>query len=194
MEPGPTVPLPPSVEEVVDRTTNSITLVISTRRDADNHLHRSTTSDGDYVLVASNLGGERHLDDGLQPSTTYFYRMQACNDIGCSDLSRGAIGGITEAEGTVSVPSVPRNVEGHKVDRFWEPDDAAVTWDAVDGATYYEVYQGSNLEVVVSAPLTRYTDTEPNQFRGGGLAVSSYSVKACNKAGCSDFSASAVVR
>ena len=66
------------------------------------------------------------------------------------------------------------------------PDDAGLTWDAVEGATYYEVYQDADLDAEVSAPLTSYRDYSPNEFLG--FDTTSYKVRACNKAGCSPFS------
>ena len=64
-----------------------------------------------------------------------------------------------------------------------------MTWSVADGATYYEVYQGSSKYAEVEAPKTSYTDTEPMRGLFGGLLATRYAVKACNEVGCSDFSA-----
>ena len=78
-------------------------------------------------------------------------------------------------------------------------DDAKIIWEEVDGATYYQVYQsdsrgrGEKLDAEVSAPETSYYDLHPESF-WLRFEATSYRVKACNKAGCSEFSERVVVR
>ena len=86
-------------------------------------------------------------------------------------------------------------------------DEARVTWGKVDGATYYEVYQLGdnsgllppmeiewvNLDAVVSAPRTRYYDNSPRSH-GWQFISTTYTVKACNKAGCSAHSEESTAR
>ena len=49
-------------------------------------------------------------------------------------------------------------------------DTAELTWDKVDGATYYQVYQSDRgneeLDAEVSAPGTSYRDRSPNSILG----------------------------
>jgi len=171
---------------VVGRTSSSLTVMwhryVDTHRDAHFELQRSTSLDSGYSLVASNLTGNEHQDGGLSPNTTYYYKIRSCNEVGCS-LFSDAKGGITESDGPVDIPSSPTGIQGRKVDVSFATDYAIVTWDAVQGATYYEVYKNSRHDKDISAPQTRYEDHESSLFFGfrGGT----YTVKACNKAGCS---------
>ena len=171
---------------VVDRTSNSLTVrwyrYVGTHEGAHFELQRSTSPDSGYSLVASNLAGSEHQDDGLSPNTTYYYRIRGCSDDGCSPFS-DAKGGITESDGPVDIPSSPTGIQGRKVDVSFGTDYAIVTWNAVQGATYYQVYKNSRHDRNISAPQTRYEDHEASflfGFRGG-----TYTVRACNKTGCS---------
>ena len=153
-------------------------------------LSRSLSRESGFTLLQSRSTDSRLVDQELEPSTIYYYRILGCNDYGCSDPSQ--TGGLTESDGTVDIPSTPTGVQGDKVRRLFWPDDARVSWNMVEGATYYKVYQGSKLEVEVSAPQVRYYDGSPNRIFGA-LASTSYKVQACNKAGCSPFSESVTV-
>ena len=153
-------------------------------------LSRSLSRESGFTLLQSRSTDSSLVDQELEPSTIYYYRILGCNDYGCSDPSQ--TGGLTESDGTVDIPSTPTGVQGDKVRRLFWPDDARVSWNMVEGATYYKVYQGSKLEVEVSAPQVSYYDGSPNRIFGA-LASTSYKVQACNKAGCSPFSESVTV-
>ena len=140
----------------------------------------------------------RYRDDGLQPSAVYHYKVRACNARGCSRSSEEGAG-TTEAVGTVDVPSAPTGIQGKRTGEltFGGSEIPEVIWNAVGGATYYEVYElhadlldsQLNLDAEVSAPHISYTDPEPDHqdFSYGAT----YRVSACNKAGCSALSESA---
>ena len=168
-------------------------------------LHRSFSPRSGYTSVAAGLTDSRHVDQGLEPNTVYYYRVSACTDFKCSDLS-DQTGGVTEAAGPVDAPSSPTGFRGEKVDVSGWTDDARVAWNAVAGATHYEVYQDSlappasrsyRLDAEISAPQTRYYDGSPNEQNlifGWVFVTTNYKVRACNKAGCSDFSAEVTIR
>jgi hypothetical protein len=97
-----------------------------------------------------------------------------------------AVGGGTQPPPPPSPPgSAPGNVMASD-DAF--TDRVAVSWNAVSGATYYEVYRstamGNNGSRIASPTGTSYNDTGAN----AGTTYY-YSAKACNTAGCSGFSA-----
>ena len=120
-------------------------------------LRRSSPQDPaatDTVTIEPPAGG-KHRDVGLQPDTVYFYELSVCSETGCSEPGQGA--GLTEAAGPVDTPSVP-SIRGEKIDVSLGTDTARVIWDEVEGATYYQVYQGENLDAEVSAPATSYRD------------------------------------
>ena len=158
-----------------------------------------------YAPTGSSPNHTRYVDKGLQPSAIYYYRVKGCNDSGCYDGS-GQAGGLTEAQGPVDPPATPTGFRAEKVDRKEAPDDARVFWNAMEGATYYELWQGPEtsgpfkLDLTVSAPLLPcgleqsdvnsfcHYDGSPN--RGGfgiEFSTTSYKARACNKAGCSPF-------
>ena len=103
-------------------------------------LSRSATDIGNYQVINSIVAGGHYVDSGLEPETTYFYMARACDSSECSHLSRH-VGGITEAEGAVDIPSIPQGLVGEKVVRSLRSDDARIWWNPVPGATYYQIYQ-----------------------------------------------------
>ena len=146
--------------------------------------------------VAARPDGSAFVDTGLQPRTIYYYRVAACTDYGCSEGSERRAAGLTESDGPVEIPSTPTRFRGEKIVIDWEPDNARVTWNAVDGATYYELWIGSDPShpfdrwKAISAPLEDQTySSAPNRDFFGGYSLTSWKVRACNKAGCSPFSA-----
>ena len=158
-----------------------------------------------YTPLDSSPAHSQYVDKGLQPSAIYYYRVATCNDNGCSnddDLAAGivvgnAAAGLTESNGPVDVPYAP-TLQGEKIvisiTRI-SPDDATVTWNTVEGATYYELWKGSvpsllfELAEEISAPLESQSFVTPtNRGTFGAFSVTSWKVRACNKAGCSAFS------
>ena len=87
---------------------------------------------------------------------------------------------------TSSVPAIPTGLWVAKVDIPFAPDDIDVHWNAVAGATWYELWYHDGVQWQLKATTTRsaYRDESPSL-----LFADSYSVKACNNVGCSAFSA-----
>ena len=179
--------------EVVGRTSSTAELRIAVQNADGAVLYRSDDGEsGTYQLVASDVVTDGFVDRGLNPNTTYYYRAQAFNGCGRSDLAEGAVGVITEADGPVDVPPTPTGIAGLKFDVRMGSDDGGCAWQESPGATFYQVFQGSNLDAEVSAPRTDYRDYSPNTFLGG-FSETTYKVRACNKAGCSDFTETVTV-
>ena len=189
-------PLGASVS-VVGRDRSSLTVRLRSRWAEHVELYRSTAPDGPYSLVdgAVATNGQNdfvHVDGGLSSDATYYYRIKACTDAGCSDDSPPA-GGRTEASGAVAIPPTATGIWGTKVDVSFRTDDAEIGWDEVPGATYYRVYQEGEREAEVPAPRTSYYDADPNSFYFQ-FSATAYQVLACNMAGCSPSAAAVVVR
>ncbi len=106
-----------------------------------------------------------------------------------------------------TTPATPTELKGKKITLSNNPDDAAVTWHEVDGATSYEVWIGSGPssefrlgQEVRGFGLYRdngYEDawndyvsahTPVNRGAWGEYSTTSWQVRACNMAGCSSFS------
>jgi len=182
---------------VVDRDHSSLTLNLRSRWAERVELYRSTAPDGPYSLVDGAVAtkGQNdlvHFDDGLSADATYYYRIKACTDAGCTDHSPPAAG-RTEASGPVAIPPPATGIRGTKVEVPLGTDEAEIGWDDVPGATYYRVYQEGMREAEVAAPRTSYYDAHPNS-RVFEFVPTPYQVLACNKAGCSSSAASIVVR
>ena len=158
-----------------------------------------------YVPTGSSPDHFQYVDKGLQASTIYYHRVKACNESGCSEES-GESAGLTEGQGPVDPPSTPTGFHAEKVAKREAGDDARVFWVPVEGATYYEIWQGSNpsrpfaIDKEISAPRLPtcggqgdfsgacYYDRFPNRSDFGfSFSTTSYRVRACNKAGCSAF-------
>ena len=181
-------PMAPRIT-IVDRSDNSLTLKVSTSG-VESHFaasRRNDTHSGTWTdFVTSDVDG--HFEDrNLNGDTLYTYRVRACNAVGCSDPSDSA-SGLTEAVGPVDIPAAP-SLAGSRVRRYVR---AALDWTGVAGATYYEIYQDDMLERTVSAPQTNTIDFTPNSgyilFGGSTFKSTNYTVRACNKAGCSAHS------
>ena len=189
-------PLDASVA-VVDRDRSSLTLRLRTRWAEHVELYRSTAPGGPYSLVdgAVAANGQNdlvHVDGGLSSDATYYYRIKACTEGGCTDYSPPA-GGRTEASGAVAIPPAATGIWGTKVEVSFGTDNAEIGWDEVPGATYYRVYQEGEREAEVPAPRTSYYDAHPNSIFFS-FSATAYQVLACNKAGCSSSAAAVVVR
>ena len=98
--------------------------------------------------------------------------------------------GIRVESTTTTHPSAldtPTGVSVSKVDIPLAPDDIRVTWNAVLGATWYELHHatpGTQFDFEATVSDAFYLDEWPNV-----LYPDSYIVRACNSAGCSQFSA-----
>ncbi len=89
---------------------------------------------------------------------------------------------------TPTIPTAPIGLRLTKIDIPFAPDDIRVDWNAVPGATWYEVHHhaaGTQFDYEATVTSTYYLDEWPNV-----LYYNSYVVRACNASGCSDFSAS----
>ncbi len=149
-------------------------------------ISRSKTERTGYRIVESSASKGTYEDTNRSADTLYYYVVRACRDDVCSGYS-SSVGGITEAAGTVQIPARLTGLDGERVDIRLAFDDARIRWDPVPGATFYEVFQGDRLDKKVFAPLTNYYDGKPNSSLFG-FSPTTYTVRACNKAGCSPAS------
>lgn len=87
----PVPPAPPEAE-ASDPTRVELSWDIVNQASDGYRLERSSTGDGPFTQIASPGEGEganftEFVDEGLEPSTTYFYRLRSCNQAGCSEPS-----------------------------------------------------------------------------------------------------------
>ncbi len=124
-------------------------------------------------VIAENITETEFLHDDLIPSTTYNYTVTATNEIGTSEASNTA----TATTWAPAPETAPANLQATNVTH----NSVTLTWDVVDGATYYEIYKDA--VYLDQTNTTTYTATGLN-------AETSYSftVKAGNISGISPVS------
>ncbi len=105
-------------------------------------LHASQSPEGPYNLVLSGVDAGTHIADGLQASAVYYLALLICDEFDCSQTMAVA---TTESDGPVSAPTTPPEFRGKKTVRSgtFAADDARLNWEPVVGATYYELWKGS---------------------------------------------------
>ena len=196
------VDIPSPVLSITGRTSDSLTIqwLDPSETGAFDYyqIHASSSPEGPHNLVASSLDEGTHVHDGLEPDTAYYFVVLACNQFGCSSEVMVA---TTESDGPVSIPSTPAGYRGKKVEIDGAPDDAKITWEPAAGTTYYELWKGSDpdipfkLLIQINAPLeAQSVDIAPNRGLFGDYSLTSWKVRACNKAGCSAFSKTVTIR
>jgi fibronectin type 3 domain-containing protein len=144
-------------------------------------IYRSTSSSGTYNKIGSTTGTV-YTNTGLPSSTPYYYKVIAINDIGPSSLSSYAAA-MTHSP-PVSVPSAPTIL-----DITLTSNDAGlrISWDAVPGASTYNVYRGNakygsyTTKIASNTPNTVFDDMAVNLNTVGNAYF--YQVAAVNTAG-----------
>ncbi len=144
-------------------------------------VYRAPEEDGPYTMIVE-VGATSYVDEDVEPEETYWYKVRACSDEGCSKLSRAASG-----YAAVGIPAVPADVtaEGDE-----ELGAIVITWNESAGATEYEVYRAeeedAEFEQIGETTTTSYEDAtgEPGETYW-------FRVSACSEAGCSELSQTA---
>ncbi|MGE5361496.1 MAG: fibronectin type III domain-containing protein [Bacteroidales bacterium] len=136
----------------------------------------------DFAQVGS-VGADvkAYSDLNLAASTTYTYRVRAYNSAGTSNYSNAAQG-TTSAAPPPSTPTAPSSLTAQAMNK----QRVKLSWkDNASNESYFEISRtppfGSNPQVV--ANTTTYTDS--GLTRG---TTYTYTVRACNAAGCSGWS------
>ncbi|HKK93823.1 MAG TPA: fibronectin type III domain-containing protein, partial [Longimicrobiales bacterium] len=151
-------------------------------------------SDGTWGLLDTVAAGDTSFHDtGLAPATTWAYRVRACNVAGCSSPSN-------EAEATTD--EVPPAPPADLTVSATGPTTADVAWtDASDNETRFELERRTAASGGGSTPAGPWSTVatpaeDAGTFSDTGLDPATtyeYRIRACNGAGCSDFSATAVM-
>ena len=135
--------------------------------------------------LATNVVGTSYTHTDPDPDRNYYW-ITACNSAGCSEIDSNS-----PAQFIDNRPEGPSNARYH-----WEGSTIVVSWDAVAGADYYNIYYddffGSSCRLSSGSPSfceelatnvvgTSYTHTDPDPDRNY------YWITACNSAGCSEI-------
>ena len=107
---------------MADRTSHSLTIAWAGPIPQANEnpptyydLQRSLSEDGDYSDVAAGIASTEFVDREVKPDSIYYYKVRACNSLGCSPWS-SVTGGVTESTGAVSIPEAPAFLIAEKKD------------------------------------------------------------------------------
>ncbi len=149
---------------------------LAVERATSYRVFRADTREGDYQL----LGSESSLVYADRVGTEnqgrlYWYKVEACNSVGCSAKS-------TAAAGYAGYPPAPANVRA--TDRAY-PDKIVISWDPVPGATSYQVFRDRFPDGTFATPVGQVETTSIEDTTATvGLAYW-YRVRACHATGCS---------
>lgn len=137
-------------------------------------VYRGASADGEGdAPIASGLTAAAYTDSGLTNGTHYFYTVRAVNSIGSSPPSNE-----TDATPNMVVPAAPTGLTATRGNAT-----ISLAWNAVLGATGYQVFQGTTPGGEGSNPVsvpagTAFTDT--GLING---TIYYYQVSASNSAG-----------
>ncbi|MEZ5583048.1 MAG: fibronectin type III domain-containing protein [Candidatus Competibacteraceae bacterium] len=143
-------------------------------------LYRSNSS-SDNGSLRTTVSSTSFDDTSVSPGITYWYRVKACNNAGCSGFS-SANSGFAQEE--VTVPGIPTGVSAS--DGTFE-DRVNINWNGVSGATFYEVAR-SDIGATTGTIIGSSSTTTFNDFTVSPDSPHEYRVRACNDAGCGEFS------
>lgn len=127
-----TIPATPAGLECNGRSSTSLFLKWDAVGSVDNYiLYRSDSENGTYTVLDSSITSTTDWDGGLTPATTYWYRIQAQNSFGASDMSDALP--VT----TAAAPPV-LNVS--------ETTDTSISlsWNSIPDALKYYLYRSSS--------------------------------------------------
>ena len=161
------------------QSASEISLSWSAVADATHYqLYRSETGGGSLEQVGGEIGETAYGDSGLEANTSYEYRLEACNDNGCS--ARSAVFSATTALG---MPTAGLSATAQSA------SEISLSWSAVVDATHYQLYRsaagGGSLEQIGG-------DIGETAYGDSGLDANTlyeYELEACNDNGCSARSA-----
>jgi len=144
-------------------------------------IFRSVTAEGDFgTIPLAETEENAYVDSGLQPNSTYYYKIVALTKNGTkSPMSNYAAGTTMEADPSVPLPTAPLNVTA----TAQSSNSILISWNPVVDTIHYIVYRGTSARG--SPTGTTYSDT--------GLSAGTtytYSVSAVNSAGEGPKSAS----
>ena len=169
-----TAPATPSALTVATQSEGAISITWSAVAGAAYYkLYRATVSGGSYTQVDGDIIATDYVDSGLDENVSYYYRLESCNDNGCSGRSREI-----SATTALAPPSAPTATA--------QSDSAiSITWSAVADAANYKLYrsemgEGSFNQIGGNITATMYVDS--------GLDANTsyeYQLESCNDNGCS---------
>ena len=143
-------------------------------------------ADCGIAITTTGANSSGYSDTGGAPGVTYYYRVKACNNEGCTELSEPDTGFV---EALTPPPPAPGGVSATDGDFV---DKVRISWIDVSGETSYQVFRCSGSSTgtcsQIATPAANATSYDDTGADASGT-VHHYRLKACNANGCSDFSA-----
>jgi YD repeat-containing protein len=166
----------PSLSAPANNNTGSYTVSWTGVGDATRYTLQEQVNGGDWYTVRDDSATS--WDTGGRGNAIYGYRVVACNDAGCGPWS-----GTVHVTVTL-VPAVPTGA--YIESRHPNPKSYSYVahWNAMPGATHYEVVRWNDNRVVYSGPDTSNV-VESYVSNNVELLRYDYQVRACNNVGCS---------
>jgi fibronectin type 3 domain-containing protein len=114
-------------------------------------VYRAASSSGTYSVVSSNNYDTYYTDSGLNPNTTYYYKVSALNS-SWIESSQSNYVSATTSSGSLSAPSgVTATAQSSS--------SISVSWNSVPGASYYKVYRAASSSGTYSVVASNNYDT-----------------------------------
>lgn len=159
---------------------DQVVLIWSPSRGAQRYeVFRATEEEGDYERIGETAI-PRFADPEASPNVLHWYRVRACNNFGCSPLSRAD-------SGYRLGPIPPRPPENVQASDGTFSDRIRISWSPSLAASSYRVFRSDvrdrDFFQIAETSATSHEDQEVVRGR-----IYWYKVKACNEHGCSDFS------
>ena len=151
-------------------------------------IERSSDGGATWVDVFTAPANQvSHTDTGLTAGTTYLYRVQACNGVGCSTYSNTA---TVTTPAPVGIPAPPTGLTVTPV----TATDANLTWsDQSTNETGFEIERRGATGPWVQV-VTLPAGAQAYQVQGLAAGeVQEFRVRACNSSGCSSWATASVV-
>ena len=171
---APVTPIAPATPTAATQSDSAIFIAWSAVADATHYkLHRATVSGGALTPIGGEIATTEYVDRGLDANTSYYYRLESCNDNGCSDRSREV--SATTAPATPLEPTAAAQSDGA----------ISITWSAVADAAHYKLYRAT-VSGGLLTPIGGEIATTEYVDRGLDANTSYYyRLESCNDNGCS---------
>ena len=137
-------------------------------------LYRATVSGGSFTQIEGSIAVTDYVDSGLDENVSYYYRLAACNDNGCS--------GRSSVVSATTAPEPPSALTASA-----QSDSViSITWSAVADAANYKLYRSEMGEESFAQIGGNITATVFTVDSGLDANTSyEYQLESCNDNGCS---------